>query len=240
MLACIVLYRFLPHNTLLVTTHLLDKTIYICTPRIYFLESNLLSLTHGLGNCTIGCTLGCVVWSSTVSCLPQLEAHALQRVPSSSSTWLFHHHVCILHGLFEETSHTCFVACKIFSFGEVCDGLLSFVLALNTSESSACFLGSLSLHTFMRGTNLRLGWGGMETLKSSTSNLCCDAHSSPQSDLYVGHRFPETPPILDEVYLVSSKPRLVGDKVFRVRLRPCVPDIKLVSKRKLFGVHCRL
>ena len=106
---------------------------------------------------------------------------------TASSTWLFHHQVCFLHGWFEETLHTCFVACKSLSFSEVqrlstvlvCDSSLSSVLALNTSESSACFSGSLSFHTLIRGTNLHLGWGGMETLKSPISSLCCDAHSSP-------------------------------------------------------------
>ena len=108
--------------------------------------------------------------------------HSLKHLRFSliaSSTWLFHHQVCFLHGWFEETPHTCFVACKSLSFSEVqrsstvlvCDSSLSSVLALNTSESSACFPGSLSFHTLMRGT--------METLKSPTSNLCCDAHSSP-------------------------------------------------------------
>ena len=116
--------------------------------------------------------------------------HSLKHLHFSltaSSTWLFHHQVCFLHGWFEETPHTCFVACKSLSFSEVqlsstvlvCDSSLSSVLALNTSESSACFSGSLSFYTLMRGTNLRLGWGGMETLKSPTSSLCCDAHSSP-------------------------------------------------------------
>ena len=65
----------------------------------------------------------------------------------------------------------------------VCDSSLSCALALNTSESSACFSGSLGFHTLMRGTTLRLGWGGMKTLKSPTSSLCCDAHSSPRMTL---------------------------------------------------------
>ena len=66
---------------------------------------------------------------------------------TASSTRLFHHQVCFLHGWFEETPHTCFVACKSLSFSEVqrsstvlvCDSSLSSGLALNTSESSACF-----------------------------------------------------------------------------------------------------
>ena len=154
--------------------------------------------------------LGSIFWRATFSasllawCTPRLDVrfavlyaarlppafHSLKHLHFSltpSSTWLFHHQVCFFHGWFEETPHTCFVACKSLSFSEVqcsstvlvCDSSLSSVLALNTSESSACFPGSLSFHTLMHGTNLRLGWGGMETLKSPTSSLCCDAHSSP-------------------------------------------------------------
>ena len=80
-LACIILYRFLSHDILIVTTILLSKTIYmyIWRPRIYLLESNLLSLIPGLVYCMIGgtCTLGCVVCSLTASCPPQLKAPAL-------------------------------------------------------------------------------------------------------------------------------------------------------------------
>ena len=93
--------------------------------------------------------------------------HSLKHLRFSltaSSTWLFHHQVCF-HGWFEETPHTCFVACKSLSFSEV--------------QRSSTVLVCDSFHTLMHGTNLRLGWGGMETLKSPTSSLCCDAHSSP-------------------------------------------------------------
>ena len=128
--------------------------------------------------------LGSIFWRATFSasllawctarldvCLAVLYAarlppafHSLKHLRFSltaSSTWLFHHQVCFLHGWFEETPHTCFVACKSLSFSEVqrsstvlvCDSSLSSVLALNTSESSACFPGSLSFHTLMRDTN---------------------------------------------------------------------------------------
>ena len=75
----------------------------------------------------------------------------------------------------------------------------------------------------MRGTNLRLGRDG----NSEISN------QQPKYDLYVGHLFPETPPVQDEVSLGSSIPRLVGDQVFRFLLEPCFPDNKLISKCKL-------
>ena len=169
--------------------------------------------------------------------------HSLKHLRFSltaSSTWLFHHQVCFLHGWFEETPHTCFVACKSLSFSEVqrsstvlvCDSSLSSVLALNTSESSACFSGSLSFLTLMCGTNLRLGWGGMETLNSPTSSLCCDAHSSPSMTFTLATCFLKLRRYR-MVYLGSSIPRLVGVQVFRFLLEPCVPDNKFVSKCKL-------
>ena len=59
-------------------------------------------------------------------------------------------------------------------------------------------------------------------------------HTPPKDDLYVGHLFPETPPVQDEVYLDSSSiPRLVGGQVFRFLLETCVQDNKLVIKCKL-------
>ena len=114
--------------------------------------------------------------------LPQLKAHAL--LPYCFLHLVFPPPGLLFPWVFEETPHTCFVAGMNLSFSEVqltvlaCDSSLSSVLALNTSESSACFSGSLSFYALIGGTKLRLGWGGMETLKSPSSSLRCDAISS--------------------------------------------------------------
>ena len=76
-----------------------------------------------------------------------------------------------------------------------------------------------------------LGRDGNSEISNQQSMLLCTL--LPKYNLFVGHLFPETRLVQDEVYLGSSFPRLVGIQVFQFLLEPCVPNNKLVSKCKL-------
>ena len=122
--------------------------------------------------------LGCAVCSPTAPCLLHLKASALLPYcflrlvvppPCMLPPWAIQGNTS--HLLYSPQE---FVLLLCLSVTGHC-----LVFWLWHSESFACFSGSLSFHTLMCGTNLRFGWGGMETRKSPTSSLCCDAHSFP-------------------------------------------------------------
>ena len=97
---------------------------------------------------------------------------------ASSSTWLYHHHIPFLNGWFKETLHTYFVPARVcpsvkFNTHLLCLSVLVQCFVSRLQRALLAFSGSLSFHTLM----CCLGWGGVETLKSPTSSLCCDAPS---------------------------------------------------------------
>ena len=105
----------------------------------------------------------------------------------ASSTSLFHHQVSRCHQLGFVVPHTSSVVFSkpVMSFAQIS----SVVVAASVSTAGTCALktswnrlnvwGSLSFHTFGRGVNLCLIWGGISIIMSHTRSWCCRATSSP-------------------------------------------------------------
>ena len=146
-------------------------------------------------NCTNGCTLA-VLYAAR---LPP-AFHSLKHLhfsSTASTTLVFHHHVCFLHGWFEETPHTCFVAFKSLSFNEVqrsstalvCNRSLSCALAAHFRELCLLLWVSKLPHLDVwHKVALALGRDGNFEISHQEPMLWCTL--LPKDALNIGHLFP--------------------------------------------------
>ena len=127
-------------------------------------------------------------WYDALVPLPVFYAlKACRLAVMTSPTCSFHHQVSQRQRWGLVVPHTSSVVLRrpvlrLFHISSVAaSGTPADALTCNLKTFWKWFLlwGSVSFHTFRRGINLRLGFGGTSNLMSHTRSWCCKATSSP-------------------------------------------------------------